>query len=197
MIPLVKQHYAMKFCLCGYIQGILSFDPENMSLQRITNQLIQNCSQQQFLLGVFRLQRLLGAQTQTNYYCTDFNDEIEKKKAINKLVYRSKQRGLLELDILMGNWVQQQIHQMDKQNLQQLDQVLNQENPDLWKWLTGQVVAPDEMEDNPVFRSMKLHVVQKLAENSTPQANAQKSQEWLKPWQEYNKQSSEDLKETS
>jgi succinate dehydrogenase flavin-adding protein (antitoxin of CptAB toxin-antitoxin module) len=105
---------------------------------------------------------------------------------INKLLYRSRQRGFLELDLLVGLWAEQEVPKMDTHMLQQftvvLDQVnsshkhpaasrketrpllpkgapltdmhatLLQENPDLFKWLTGQQEPPGEMQGNQAFK---------------------------------------------
>lgn len=99
---------------------------------------------------------------------------------INKLLYRSRQRGFLELDLLVGLWAEQEVPKMDTHMLQQftvvLDQVSSckrpaagrgaehccegapslrvslQENPDLFKWLTGQQEPPNEMQGNSAFK---------------------------------------------
>merc|ERR1711959_41589 len=47
-----------------------------------------------------------------------------------RLIYRSKQRGWLELDIIMGDWSSNNLAAMTK------------ENPDMFKWLTGQIPVP-------------------------------------------------------
>jgi hypothetical protein len=40
-------------------------------------------------------------------------------------VYRSKQRGFLELDLVLGTWVEQHVHAMDEPNIRALLQVLD------------------------------------------------------------------------
>jgi succinate dehydrogenase flavin-adding protein (antitoxin of CptAB toxin-antitoxin module) len=45
---------------------------------------------------------------------------------INKLLYRSRQRGFLELDLLVGLWAEQEVPKMDTAMLQQFAVVLDQ-----------------------------------------------------------------------
>lgn len=44
----------------------------------------------------------------------------------NKLLYRSKQRGFLELDLLMGLWAEENIPRMDMRMMQEFSTVLDQ-----------------------------------------------------------------------
>ena len=45
---------------------------------------------------------------------------------INKLTYRSKQRGFLELDLLMGLWAEENIPRMDMRTMRDFSIVLDQ-----------------------------------------------------------------------
>lgn len=44
---------------------------------------------------------------------------------VYRLAYRSKQRGFLELDLVLGNWVDENIHSMDETAVRSLIDVLN------------------------------------------------------------------------
>ena len=70
---------------------------------------------------------------------------------VNRLLYRSKQRGFLEMDLLVGLWAERNLPSMDDSQLAAMETVLDQENPDLFKWLTGQEEAPQAMQANPAF----------------------------------------------
>ncbi|KAF6253390.1 Flavinator of succinate dehydrogenase-domain-containing protein [Scenedesmus sp. NREL 46B-D3] len=109
---------------------------------------------------------------------------------INKLLYRSKQRGFLELDLLVGLWAEQHIPRMDTRMLQQFSVVLEQENPDLFKWLTGQQQVPQQMQQNSAYQALSKHVTEQLAANSPQEAQAAAGVEWVRGWDDSNKSSS-------
>ncbi|PON68234.1 Flavinator of succinate dehydrogenase [Parasponia andersonii] len=79
----------------------------------------------------------------------DLSNEESKRRLYNRLIYRSKQRGFLELDLVLGKWVEEHIDSMDENGIKALSHVLDLENPDLWKWLTGQEQPPEAVQINP------------------------------------------------
>jgi succinate dehydrogenase flavin-adding protein (antitoxin of CptAB toxin-antitoxin module) len=73
---------------------------------------------------------------------------------IKRLVYRSKQRGILELDLLFGEYAEKHVPNMNASQLAKLEEILTEENPDMWKWLTMQQMAPDHLQfNNSVFQA--------------------------------------------
>jgi len=62
-----------------------------------------------------------------------------------RLLYRSKQRGWLEMDIMLGNWAAANLQRLETSELKQYAELLEMENPDLYKWLTGQEAVPEEV----------------------------------------------------
>lgn len=81
--------------------------------------------------------------------------ELRRKVLVNRLLYRSRQRGFLEMDLLVGIWAEKQIPQLSESMLQQFEIVLDQENPDLYKWLTGQEHPPQDVAENAAYQVHK------------------------------------------
>jgi succinate dehydrogenase flavin-adding protein (antitoxin of CptAB toxin-antitoxin module) len=81
-----------------------------------------------------------------------FKQLSEGFQVVQKLLYRSKQRGLLELDLLVGNYAEQHLPHMNEQQLKLTEDVLSEENPDLWRWISGQEAPPHRLCANAVFQ---------------------------------------------
>ncbi|KAJ9512267.1 hypothetical protein QJQ45_012834 [Haematococcus lacustris] len=103
-------------------------------------------------------------------------------KISSRLLYRSKQRGFLELDLLVGLWAEKEIPAMNLPMLQDLAVMLDQENPDLFKWLTGQLPPSELMASNMAFKALRKHVAQQLGSNSQQKSHASQGVEWVRGW---------------
>lgn len=51
-------------------------------------------------------------------------------------------RGTLELDALLGGWLERHAHDTDTTQLDAFDALLDRQDPDLWDWLLGHAVPP-------------------------------------------------------
>ncbi|XP_020248242.1 succinate dehydrogenase assembly factor 2, mitochondrial [Asparagus officinalis] len=111
----------------------------------------------------------------------DLSNEESKRRLHNRLLYRSRQRGYLELDLVLGNWVEENIKTMDEPKIKALVDVLDLENPDLWKWLTGQEQPPEAVNTNPVFAAVRSRVTENL-NHSAPETRANPGQPWVRGW---------------
>ena len=71
---------------------------------------------------------------------------------MNRALYRAKQRGHLELDLLLGKFTERRVAAMSGEQLVETEQLLREENPDLWKWLTEQQAPPAHVQSNSIFQ---------------------------------------------
>ncbi|EPS59121.1 hypothetical protein M569_15690 [Genlisea aurea] len=117
----------------------------------------------------------------------DLSDEETKRRLFNRLLYRSKQRGYLELDLILGKWVEDNIHSMDESGIKSLARVLDLENPDLWAWLSGQDTPPEVVSTNPVFLAVREKVSKNLDSYAAPETRAVPGQPWVRGWDDYKK----------
>ncbi|XP_020977417.1 succinate dehydrogenase assembly factor 2, mitochondrial isoform X2 [Arachis ipaensis] len=120
----------------------------------------------------------------------DLSDEESKRRLFNRLIYRSKQRGLLELDLVLGKWVEDNIHSLDESRVRALvhmNSFLHSENPDLWKWLSGQEKPPESVSSNPVFAAVHERVMKNLESHSAPETRATPGQPWVRGWDDIKK----------
>ncbi|KAL6576517.1 Succinate dehydrogenase assembly factor 2, mitochondrial [Orobanche hederae] len=117
----------------------------------------------------------------------DLSNEESKRRLFNRLLYRSKQRGYLELDLILGKWVEDNIQFMDERGIKSLVHVLDLENPHLWKWLTGQEQPPEPVKANPVFLSVREKVINNLDNHAAPETRAMPGQSWVRGWDDFKK----------
>ena len=62
-----------------------------------------------------------------------------------RLVYRSKQRGWLEVDLLMGTFADQHVWEMSEQQLTEYEAILNEETIDIFNFITKKEPVPQEL----------------------------------------------------
>mmetsp|Transcript_11285 Transcript_11285/g.25916 ORF Transcript_11285/g.25916 Transcript_11285/m.25916 type:complete len:158 (+) Transcript_11285:82-555(+) len=82
--------------------------------------------------------------------------DLEKRR--KQLTWRAKSRGWLELDVLMGTFTEKNIKNFDHAQMDLLEEVLELENPDLFKWFTGQAAVPDEIKENEIMQLMLEYI---------------------------------------
>ena len=74
-----------------------------------------------------------------------------------RLIYRSKQRGWLEVDLLMGTFADAFVINMGEADLYIYEKILNRETLDLYNIVTGKDACPLELA-GPVMDLIKKHV---------------------------------------
>ncbi|KAL5717695.1 hypothetical protein ACHQM5_010668 [Ranunculus cassubicifolius] len=140
----------------------------------------------------YKFNQNLGPISNFSYKSQSFNvgdlsNEENKRQIVNRLLYRSKQRGYLELDLVLGNWVEEHISSMDEPKIKALVDVLDLENPELWKWLTGQEQPPENVINNPVFSAVRDKVMSNLNTHASPETRATPGKAWVRGWDDCKK----------
>lgn len=62
-----------------------------------------------------------------------------------RLIYRAKQRGWLEVDLLLGTWASQNVPTLNKEELDQFEDFCNMETIDIYNVITLRLDVPEEM----------------------------------------------------
>jgi len=74
------------------------------------------------------------------------------------------------MDIMLGTWARDNLASLDDKELELFQQVIDMENPDLYRYLTGQEEVPASI-DNKVLRTLcrdlRLAVAPKVSVAST------------------------------
>ncbi|CAI4222757.1 unnamed protein product [Auanema sp. JU1783] len=80
-----------------------------------------------------------------------------------KLLYQSKKRGILENDILLGEFAEKNLQSMNKQALDDYDKLINGDHMewDLFYYLSGKKTPPEDLAASPMFQQMKAFVDKK------------------------------------
>jgi succinate dehydrogenase flavin-adding protein (antitoxin of CptAB toxin-antitoxin module) len=87
-------------------------------------------------------------------------DPVEKDVARRKrMIYRSKQRGWLEADILMGSWAVKYVPSLNEQQLDEYEVILNEETIDVFNFITGKDKLPPHLENLPLMREIQEYAV--------------------------------------
>ena len=66
---------------------------------------------------------------------------------IKRLKMRSMRRGIKEMDLILDRFAQSQLDGMGAEALALYDVLLNENDHDLYQWVTGQVAAPTKYAD--------------------------------------------------
>jgi antitoxin CptB len=70
-----------------------------------------------------------------------------------RILFRSRRRGIREMDIALGNFAEIHLETLDEAQLAEFELWLDLPDPDLMSWVTGEVPAPAEI-DTPLFRRL-------------------------------------------
>ena len=81
-------------------------------------------------------------------------ETLENKR--KRLIFRSDHRGPKEMDVLLGSFAKKHVPAMSEQELEQFDEILKENDPNLYNWITGKEPEPDNVK-SALFDRLKDH----------------------------------------
>lgn len=82
-------------------------------------------------------------------------EQLENKR--KRLIFRAGHRGTKEMDLLLGSFAEAYVRGFDNQTLAEFDEFLNENDPDLYNWITGQEKAPEAIKRMGFFTALSNH----------------------------------------
>ncbi|MBK0327619.1 succinate dehydrogenase assembly factor 2 [Rhodobacteraceae bacterium F11138] len=70
-----------------------------------------------------------------------------REHRLKRLRMRSMRRGIKEMDLILSAYAEANLQQMNPGRLDLYDALLEQNDQDLYQWITGQAAAPDALAD--------------------------------------------------
>jgi antitoxin CptB len=61
---------------------------------------------------------------------------------LKRMVMRAGHRGMKEMDIILGNFARSELAAMETAELDALDALMEENDQDLYRWVTGQAQPP-------------------------------------------------------
>ncbi|GAM28519.1 hypothetical protein SAMD00019534_116950, partial [Acytostelium subglobosum LB1] len=80
--------------------------------------------------------------------------DVEKMR--KRLLWQSKERGMLENDLLLGTFATKNIATLTEQQLRDYDILIQQPDPDIYNWALSKEDVPDEL-NTDVMKLLQHH----------------------------------------
>ncbi|WP_036260985.1 succinate dehydrogenase assembly factor 2 [Methylocapsa aurea] len=71
-----------------------------------------------------------------------------------RVLFRSWHRGMREVDLILGRFVDVEIAKLDESELDDYEALMEAQDRDIFSWLTGEAPTPGQY-DTPVFRKIR------------------------------------------
>ncbi len=85
------------------------------------------------------------------------DEPLDNKR--RRLIFRSDHRGTKEMDLILGSFALRNVPNFSAEELAQYDELLCNNDPDLYNWITGKEAPPKELESMRVFQKLMTHKV--------------------------------------
>ena len=143
---LVAQRSALTYVRCylgGAGEGVTHLSPQEEELLKLAKPRYDEMHQRHVRLP--RLDRIPSSSldpSQSSQHQQDLELEIRRKR----LIYRSKQRGWLEVDLLLGTWASQHVARLNDDELDQFESFVNMETVDIYNIVTLRSDVPEHLQ---------------------------------------------------
>ncbi|WP_417668629.1 succinate dehydrogenase assembly factor 2 [Roseibium sp.] len=81
-----------------------------------------------------------------------------------RIMFRCWHRGMKEMDLLLGGFVEAEIDNLDEAELVELEHLLTAHDQDLYAWMTGRKPLPQEW-DGPLYRRIIAYHEEAIAKS--------------------------------
>ncbi|WP_336276784.1 succinate dehydrogenase assembly factor 2 [Bartonella sp. CB178] len=71
-----------------------------------------------------------------------------------RLVFRAWHRGIREMDLILGSYVDAHIANMSGEAVSELEYIMSFDDRDLFMWITGEISPPSEIINSPLFHDI-------------------------------------------
>lgn len=79
---------------------------------------------------------------------------MDRKIKIKKLLYQSWYRGNKETDKILGNFAKVKLEGFSDKQLDEFEQILNQEDDEIYAWACGKQKIPQRLKNNSVLKNL-------------------------------------------
>ena len=91
-----------------------------------------------------------------------------------ELLYRSKQRGWLEVDLILGSWANDNIMKLSDTQLLNYKKILDAETSDIYTFLMGVKPIPDHLNNEIIYMIKKYSKEELKMRNASEYENIKK-----------------------
>ncbi len=74
-----------------------------------------------------------------------------------KISFRAWHRGTREMDLIMGRFADSELAKLDSSALDSFEALMEQPDPDLYKWVSGEVPVPADVDAAFLARIRNFH----------------------------------------
>lgn len=128
-------------------------------------------------LSPFQLQRIeqRDKELRNQHTIIEATLDASERDAVRRkrIIYRSKQRGWLEVDILLGSWATENVPNLTSEELDEYEILLNEETVDIFNYISKNTSSvPPHLEKSIMLKRIQSYAVGITSDMSTPDSYA-------------------------